>query len=81
MRDKQGNPILEASSLKETADFKFVQTRGIKTLVGLENAINLEKLDLAENEISDLSPISKLTKLTKLSLFRNRISDLKPLLL
>ena len=24
MRDKQGNPILEASSLKETADFKFV---------------------------------------------------------
>ena len=79
MRDKQGNPILEASSLKETADFKFVQTRGIKTLVGLENAINLEKLDLAENEISDLSPISKLTKLTKLSLFRNRISDLKPI--
>lgn len=79
MRDKQGNPILEASSLKETADFKFVQTRGIKTLAGLENAINLEKLDLAENEISDLSPISKLTKLTKLSLFRNRISDLKPI--
>ena len=79
MRDKQGNPILEASSLKETADFKFVQTRGIKTLVGLENAINLEKLDLAENEVSDLSPISKLTKLTKLSLFRNRISDLKPI--
>ena len=79
LKDKEGKNILTTISLKDTPEFKFIQTHGIKNLLGLENAVNLEKLDLNENEISDLSPIAKLNKLTKLSLIRNRISDLHPL--
>ena len=75
MRDEKGENILTTASLKDTPGFKFIQTHGIKNLLGLENAVNLEKLDLNENEISDLSPIAKLNKLTKLSLIRNRISN------
>ena len=79
IRDEKGENILTTASLKDTPEFKFIQTHGIKNLLGLENAVNLEKLDLNENEISDLSPIAKLNKLTKLSLIRNRISNLQPL--
>ena len=79
MRDEKGENILTTALLKDTPEFKFIQTHGIKNLLGLENAVNLEKLDLNENEISDLSPIAKLNKLTKLSLIRNRISNLQPL--
>ena len=79
MRDIKDNPILKAKSLKDTPEFKFIQSYGITNLSGLENAVNLEKLDLGENEISDLSPIAKLNKLLKLSLIRNRISDLTPI--
>ena len=79
LKNEEGKNILTTTSLKDTQEFKFIQTHGIKNLLGLENAVNLEKLDLNENEISDLSPIAKLNKLTKLSLIRNRISDLQPL--
>ena len=79
LEDEKGKNILTTTSLKDTPEFKFIQTHGIKNLLGLENAVNLEKLYLNENEISDLSPIAKLNKLTKLSLIRNRISDLHPL--
>ena len=79
LKDEKGKNILTTTSLKDTPEFKFIETHGIKNLLGLENAVNLEKLDLNENEISDLSPIAKLNKLTKLSLIRNRISDLHPL--
>ena len=79
LKDEKGKNILTTTYLKDTPEFKFIQTHGIKNLLGLENAVNLEKLDLNENEISDLSPIAKLNKLTKLSLIRNRISDLHPL--
>ena len=79
LKNEEGKNILTTTSLKDTPEFKFIQTHGIKNLLGLENAVNLEKLDLNENEISDLSPIAKLNKLTKLSLIRNRISDLQSL--
>jgi internalin A len=39
----------------------------------------LTSLDLGENEISDIKPLSNLTKLTSLSLWGNQISDIKPL--
>ena len=79
LRDKTGKNILDTISLKGTADFKFIQSHGIKDLTGLENAINLERINLKENEIVDLLPISKLNKLVELKLLRNRISDLTPI--
>ncbi|NLY08884.1 MAG: hypothetical protein GXZ11_03150 [Tissierellia bacterium] len=54
-------------------------TRGIKSIEGLETAVNLEKLILQENDISDLEPISKLTKLKYLNLLRNDIRDVEQL--
>lgn len=73
------NSILETTNLKGTEDFKFAQTKGIKSIQGLENAINLEKIRLSDNEIVDLTPLSNLKKLTYLDLHRNRITNTQPL--
>ena len=51
----------------------------ISTLTGLEYAINLTHLYLADNRISDISAVSGLTNLTTLYLNRNEISDVSPL--
>ena len=66
-------------SLKGTSDFKFAVSRGIKSIKGLEYAVNLEKLKLNENEIKDISPLAGLTKLKYIEIQRNRIVDVTPL--
>lgn len=53
--------------------------RGIVSLEGLQYAENLVSLDLSENRICDLSPLSELKNLTYLELDRNNIRDLSPL--
>ena len=53
---------------------------GIRSLKGLEYAINLTELHLGYNRISDLSPLKNLTNLEILDLHINgRISDVSPL--
>lgn len=49
--------------------------KGIKNLDGIENCINAKSIDLSENEISDVDPLSKLEGLTKLNLSNNKIGD------
>ena len=66
-------------SLKGTSDFKFAVSRGIKSIKGLEYAVNLEKLKLNENEIQDISPLAGLKKLKYIEIQRNRIVDVTPL--
>ena len=66
-------------NLTRTPDFKFAVSRGIKSIKGLEYAVNLEKLKLNENEISDISPLKNLKKLEYIELQRNRIVDIRPL--
>ena len=66
-------------SLKGTSDFKFAVSRGIKSIKGLEYAVNLEKLKLNENEIKDISPLAGLKKLKYIEIQRNRIVDVTPL--
>ena len=66
-------------SLKGTSDFKFAVSRGIKSIKGLEYAVNLEKLKLNENEIKDISPLAGLAKLKYIEIQRNRIVDVTPL--
>ncbi|MBC2676310.1 helix-hairpin-helix domain-containing protein [Listeria booriae] len=61
------------SSVLTTSDEK------IKSLDGLEFAVNLQTLDLQNQSISNVSPIQKLSKLHKLNLNSNLISDLTPL--
>ena len=48
-------------------------------LVLLTNLTDLTRLDLARNNISDISPLSGLTNLTDLRLFTNSITDISPL--
>ena len=53
--------------------------RDIRNLTGLEFAKNLEVLELNNNLIADLSPLTELINLRNLWLYWNKISDLSPL--
>ena len=52
---------------------------GIKSLIGLEAATNLQNVAMGSNEISDLTPLANLPNLRYLYLRGNQISDLTPL--
>ena len=61
-----------------TANLAEIETltanrKGIRSLVGLENATNLKSLNLRWNLIEDLAPLAGLTKLTSLNVDENRI--------
>lgn len=49
---------------------------GIVSLQGLEHAKNLKYIELSNNKIQDLSPLSNLTKLEYANLSRNKITDI-----
>lgn len=53
---------------------------GVEDLTGIENAINLETLEMNYNEVKDLRPLSKLKKLNKLNAKEQSIAagELKP---
>ena len=51
----------------------------IRSLAGLEAAVNLEDLRLDNNSISDISPLAGLIKLRHIELEENEITDLSPL--
>ncbi len=52
-----------------------VNSGGITSLEGLQNAVNLTFLNFGKNNISDLSPLQNLTNLEQLLLYDNDISD------
>ena len=52
---------------------------GIRSLQGLEFAINLEELDVYRNQIEDIRPLSNLPKLNRLVIWHNQVSDISPL--
>jgi len=55
--------------------------KGIKSIENIgEYFLNLRYLDLSNNDISDISPISSLIKLEELNLSNNDISDISPLI-
>ena len=60
----------------ETLD---ASNKGIRSLVGLEYATNLDTLILNANKIKNLTPLAGLTGLEYLSLQRNGLSDVTPL--
>lgn len=91
VRDEEGNPIRD-----ESGEYIWIYTSGeIADLNGLEFLVNLTNLDLAGNQIVDLSPIENLTNLQYLSLgvsarsggavgynyspLGNSVSDISPL--
>lgn len=53
--------------------------KAIKSLAGMENCPAVMLIDLANNEIQDLTPIAKLTRLQSVTLAGNQIKDIAPL--
>ncbi len=53
--------------------------KGIKSLEGIQNCKALMKIDLAKNEIIDLSPIKELQLLQSIDLSFNKIESLEPM--
>ena len=68
---------LDMGKLQGRLDLSFGGDR-IAGLSGLEHAINVSRLELASNSVSDLSPLAGLTGLTVLGLWDNQIADLTP---
>ena len=52
---------------------------GLSTAAGLENAVSLTYLDLSQNTIRDLSPLSGMSVLSELNLQHNAVNDLSEL--
>jgi|GEM_PF-697123 len=51
----------------------------LSDLTGLENAVNLEELDLHTCKVKDLKPLTNLTSLKVLKLYNNSFKDITPL--
>ncbi len=75
---KAPNAQITADEMATLRELRAVSME-IKNLAGLEAAINLERLNLNNNLISDLSPLAGMTKLRRLDLEENLISDISPL--
>ena len=54
-------------------------SRGITSLVGIQNLVRMTFLTLRNNSVSDVSPLSGLTLLTNLNLTNNSITDISAL--
>ncbi len=72
-----GVPITQLDMAKLTT--VRASFRGITSLVGMEQAVNLSRLGLRFNSISDVSALGTLTSLTVLWLQNNAISDVSAL--
>ena len=60
-------------------DTKWMVTRKMKSIEGIQYAKNLEAIDLSECEISDITQLKDLKKLKYIEVDRNRITDVSPL--
>ncbi|GAA0788587.1 hypothetical protein GCM10008909_22990 [Hathewaya limosa] len=78
LKELNGDEALEYLPMDQWVDSKTL-CRGIKSIEGLQYAVNLERLDLSENAIKDLTPLKNLKKLNYVELDRNFLGDLTPL--
>ena len=72
-----GAPITQADMA--TLTYLSAGNAGISNLSGLESAVNLSRLELFANSITDVSVLTGLANLEKLVLWGNRIRDISPL--
>jgi len=82
IRNKLGNLTGDISSTdmeKLTTLNVYYPSVKIKSLGGLEYAVNLKDLRLSDNSIISLNPIKSLSMLTYLDLSNNKIIDLEPI--
>ena len=74
-------PEGERLTRESLRDLYFLRAKdaGIASLAGLDGAVNLALIDLAGNQIGDLSPLRGLNSLQSLDLTGNAVADLGPL--
>ncbi|MFC5468241.1 leucine-rich repeat domain-containing protein [Cohnella suwonensis] len=79
--DKPAGAITEADMAQLNTIFaRNSQTDGqLRSLKGLEYAVNLVELDAPGNRIEDLTPLAGLSRLQYLTLSGNNVKDLSPL--
>lgn len=88
-----GDPILEKAIRSQLAydgpiteemmaslNYLDITKGEVKSLQGLEYAINMEYLTISQNQVTDISPLSNMKKLCILEMPGNKISDLSPLM-
>ncbi|MFB8374631.1 stalk domain-containing protein [Paenibacillus taichungensis] len=76
--NKNDDESLTKEDLESLTDVNL-SGKEIKSLQGLEYAVNVTKLSLSGNQIADISPLSNAVNLTTLDLSGNQIVDIKPL--
>jgi hypothetical protein len=80
VREELGIPDAIPMTPADMAElYALVKEYNIKSLRGLEHAINLKFLHIGRSEVSDIIPLAGLKDLRELKLFGNRISDITPL--
>lgn len=75
----EGQELTKEDLLKLTTLYPRQMKEKVKSLKGLENALNLTGLYLPGQQVRDLTPLSNLYALTSLSLDGNEIEDVCPL--
>ncbi|MGG1397301.1 leucine-rich repeat domain-containing protein [Bacillus salipaludis] len=75
--DKQSGELTKGDLSRLTT--LVLVDKGIKSLNGLENAINLRMLNFDQNGVQDLTPIKSLVHLQQLELLNNKVANLTPL--
>ncbi|MDR3271297.1 MAG: leucine-rich repeat domain-containing protein [Peptococcaceae bacterium] len=77
--DLSGNPIEDVSVLEKSAatlKYLYLQDMGLKDITFAARLITLKRLDLSNNEITDLSALNACSELQNLWLDHNRLSVL-----
>jgi len=67
------------NEVKDIKELYFGLNSGVQSIVGIEHIENLEKANLEQNNISDLTPLSNLLNIEYLRLANNSIVNTKPL--
>ena len=76
---KSPNAPITVEDMEKLGPHFEAENKGIRDLTGLQFATNVIELDVADNPISDFSPIAGLINLRDLGFANTSISDLSPL--
>ncbi|MCX8093405.1 MAG: leucine-rich repeat domain-containing protein [Candidatus Goldbacteria bacterium] len=74
----KGN-ICRSDCEKITSLIQCLNSKGINNIQGMQYFKNLQELEMYDNQISDINPLSGLTKLRYLNLSNNKINDISAL--
>jgi internalin A len=79
--DVYSNELAELTDLGTGMDYEQNPPEGsrIKSIQVLKNCVNLTRLELTFQQITDISALAGLTRLTELSIGGNEITDISPL--